>query len=124
MNDRWDEFASERKDVIDNDWIVGKAGIPAEEMIGYRTDLEYLGLYPQSIIDAILRVVKSKETAKEARELFKSLMIQSATSKGAVEVVKVYENHTKEALKYEKELKKAEEQEERERADAAEPGRS
>lgn len=124
MNDRWDQFASERKNVIDNDWIVGKAGIPAEEMTGYRTDLEYLGLYPQSIIDAILRVVKSKETAQEARELFKLLIIQSATSKGAVEVVKVYENFTKEALKYEKELKKAEEQEKNERANAAEPGRS
>lgn len=124
MNDRWDQFASERKDVIDNDWIVGKAGIPAEEIIGYRTDLEYLGLYPQSIIDAILRVIKSKETAQEARELFKLLIIQSATSKGAVEVIKVHENFTKEALKYEKELKKAEEQEKKERANAAEPGRS
>jgi hypothetical protein len=122
MNTRWNHSAPERKDVIDNDWIVGKAGIPAEELIGYRTQLEDLGVYSQGIIDAILRVVKSTETAEQGRELFEVLMDQSATSKGAVEVVKVYEGHTKDALKHAKELKKAEEQEARERASAAQLG--
>jgi hypothetical protein len=105
---KWHSLTT-HKTVAENDYIPGKSGIPCQEFMKYRKQLNALEDYPQNVIEAILRDVKDSSTAQEGRDLFKSILDQSQGTKGKIKVMKSYEGKTKEALAYAKGVKAAEE---------------
>jgi hypothetical protein len=106
---KWHSLTT-HKTVAENDYIPGKSGIPYQEFIKYRKQLNALEDYPQNVIEAILRDVKDASTAQEGRDLFKSIMDQSNETKGKIKVMKSYEGKTEDALAYAKRVKAAEEE--------------
>ena len=106
--------------VAENDYITGKAGIPYQEFIKYRKQLNALEDYPQNVVEAILRDIKHSPTAQEGRDLFKSILDQSQGTQGRIKVMKSFEGKTKEAMEYAKRVKAAEDRAAKRATEAAE----
>jgi len=97
---KWRQFETLHKDQDANDWLPGTAGIPPVEIAGFREKLDATGELAETIKDAILFDVKNSSSAQEGRDLFKSVLEKSQTTKGQIEVMKEWNDKTKAGKAY------------------------
>jgi len=124
METKWldPELEVLRKDEADNDMLEGSAHVPAMDIVDWRRQLDGVDVYPEPIKDAILGKLKNASSEKDARRSFKAVMKASETRQGQKDIIRDFEEHTREAKMFAKQLKAAEEQEAKEGAKAAKSG--
>jgi hypothetical protein len=102
------QWWSEHINVSDNEYIVGKAGLPALEMVDYKKKLSSIG-YPNETFNVILSEIKNAPTAEEGRAIFKQVYQPGQSTSRSHEVIKMYEEKTAEHKAYLARVKLAEE---------------
>ena len=92
----------------DNEWYPGTAGIPVEEIAGYRLKLESLGEFDRETKNAIIRTIKDSPNADQGRALWQSISEKFFTRQGRIDLMKEWDSKTKSGMAYAEKVKAAE----------------
>jgi hypothetical protein len=106
----WNRIDLLHTKVEDNDWYPGTAGIPVEEIAGYRLKLDSLGDLDVETKNAMIQTIKNHSNADQGRALLQPILDKCSTRQGTIDVIKEWEPKTKSAIEYAEKVKEAEEE--------------
>jgi hypothetical protein len=112
----WDRIDLLHTRFEDNDWYPGTAGIPVDEIAGYRMKLDSLGDLDMETKNAIIKEIKNHPIADQGRALFQPILDKCSTRQGKIDVIKEWQPKTRSGIAYAEKVKAAEEAAAAERA--------